>query len=90
MKKNYFLKTMKAYGDAYVNDEVGMATVYFNNKYIRTKHRPPFAKSPTEVLVWSWTNDQFMVVNLFKVKKLEPLSAFLDNFSKPVLGELDG
>jgi len=87
MNKHAFLKQMKIYGDAYVNEEVGVATTTFSNKYIKGR---PILRLPKRsrkgALVWSWTNNQYMVVNTAPIRKLEPLSKMLNNFSKPDLG----
>lgn len=56
-----------------------VATADLNNNYIRSKHKRTYPLSENEVLLWSWTGDNLLKLDLNQVKKLVPLSSVLKN-----------
>lgn len=84
MLKEVFDKKSKEMGDFYVNYNkqgrvvFAICTSELDNKYIQQgfkRRRPPAHNKDTQVLMWNWRYDQYLIVSLSDIKSLTPLSA---------------
>lgn len=89
MNRTTFDSKAEKFGDFYVyypklqgtGTTYMVVTVDFDNTYIQRKlkqYRPVELKD-TEVLVFSWTNDKFRILDLNSVKNMSGLGAVLRN-----------
>jgi hypothetical protein len=92
MKLAVFLELMNEYGDAYVvyispisrKEKFVVATADFNNKYIKTKPRPPRTNKldAHKVLLFCWDTDSWKVLDARDITKVSSLSAELERSSQ--------
>jgi len=82
-KKALFL--LQEYGDAII-DFVGhvhkpsiVVTADFKNKYIQSIRRTQRFTLKGNILVFDWTNNQFIAIPIKEIKSISPLSTVLGN-----------
>ena len=81
MTKYKMLGLVRSFGDALalVNGKEWICvTTDFKNKYIKSKSKRKY-NTNGGVLVFSWTNNKFLVIDPNTVSKIEPLSKLLNN-----------
>ena len=83
MDKFFAINLMKRCGDGVITFidrtiEPIMATIDFNVPYIRTKRNRRLPKG-NNILVFSWTDDTFKVIQPKEIKSITPLSDILEN-----------
>jgi len=91
MNKGRVIGLLKQYGDAVLTignpkkDVLShhLCTLDFKNKYIknRTRGKKPWPKNKTDIVVFSWTDNKYWILNPEVVSKLTPLTEILKNKS---------
>lgn len=56
-----------------------VATIDFDNKYIKGKKYGRYPINKNAILMFSWTDDKFRNVEIEKIKNIKPLSSILNN-----------
>lgn len=87
MNKFQVLKLMEANGDSTLTlrgEPDIVATIDFQERYIKRKRYGKYPIEKQSVLVFSWTDDKFRNINVENIKSIKPLSATLEN---PSYGE---
>jgi len=82
MNKFHILTHMRKNGDSILilSDNIGiLATTDFSTKYIRDKKYGRFPIKKNQVLVFSWTDDRFMNIEVNTIKSIKSLSSLLRN-----------
>ena len=82
MNKNYLLKVLKLNGDSiltlYGESDIGVTTD-FKTPYIKTYKKYKGKIPKNNVLLWSWTDNEYRIIDSNKVKKVIPLANILKN-----------
>ena len=88
MKMSVFCKLMEEYGDAYVTyispvskkEKFNVATMDLDNKYIKSKPKPPkIDKRDTDkVLLFCWDTDSWKVLDVRAILRVTSLSSELE------------
>ena len=92
MNKGRVIGLLKQHGDAILTcgreksqDVVThhLCTLDFKNKYIktRTKGKKPWPKNKTDIVVFSWTDNKYWILNPQIVSRITPLAEILKNKS---------
>ena len=82
MNKFHILKMMNYNGDSTIilkGEPDIVATIDFDNKYIKRKKYGRYPISKNHILMFSWTDYKFRNVEIEKIKSIKPLSAILNN-----------
>lgn len=56
-----------------------VATIDFDNKYIKRKKYGRYPINKNAILLFSWTDDKFRNVDIDTIKNIQPLSDILKN-----------
>lgn len=82
MNKFAALKMLRADGDSTVylkeSDDI-VVTTDFSTPYIKRKRSGRYQMRKDAILVFSWTDDKFINLELTNIKSIKPLSATLGN-----------
>ena len=85
MEKNRVLALIGQAGDAIVSirkePEAVAVTIDFKNKYIRSKGKRPWPGKSGKVVVFSWTDNRYRLLEPADIQKITPLSTILRNFT---------
>lgn len=81
--KSRFLETLSKNGDSIVefkdrSEPIG-CTVDFNNKYIKSIKKPFLKDFNKGILVFSWTDNQYKLLEPENIWKITPLAKVLNN-----------
>jgi len=89
MNKGKVIGTLKQHGDViltYTDPKTkaithSCCTLEFKNKHIKkqTQGKKPWPKNKTDIVVFSWTENRYWILNPKYVKTLQPLSQVLQN-----------
>lgn len=84
INKRTALFLLSQYGDAFIDftnrkRESILATIDFNNKYIRSIKRTQRFPLKGNILIFDWTNNQFDAIPLKDIRVISPLSTLLGN-----------
>ena len=82
MNKFHILKMMKYNGDSTLTlkgEPDIVATIDFDNKFIKRKKYGRYPIIKTAILMFSWTDDKFRNIEIECIKSIKPLSATLNN-----------
>ena len=61
------------------NGDCFLCTAEFSNKYIRRNRKPKFIFKDKTILVFSWTDNMYRIVEPMSIKSWKPLSKILGN-----------
>jgi len=76
------LNALKIHSDILIelrDGEAILCTADFRNKYIRKKRKPKFMFRDRTILIFSWTDNQYKVIDPSKIRTWQPLSKILRN-----------
>lgn len=82
MNKFHILKMMNYNGDSALTlkgEPAIVATIDFDNKYIKRKKYGRYPINKNAILLFSWTDDKFRNVDIDTIKNIQPLSDILKN-----------
>lgn len=82
MNKKYMLSKMYAFGDAVItlhSGEAFLGTTDFSLPFIRKHRRKRFDNLKGKVIVFNYTDNEFVCVNTRDIAYLNPLSKILNN-----------
>lgn len=83
MNKGTVLRKLEEFGDAVIFDVKSktykLVTTDFSTPYIKRKKARWIKVGAMEVLVFSWTDDMFYILNSVKIKEIMPLASILRN-----------
>lgn len=73
---------MKENGDSQLilrGEDAIVATIDFNNKYIKREKRGKYQIQKNSILLFSWTDYEFRNVEVDKIKSIKSLNSILGN-----------
>ena len=84
--KNKYEKALALLGQAgdaiiTVDKEDICVTIDFKNKYIRSRGKRPWPGKSGKIVVFSWTDNRYRLIEPLEVFKVTPLSTILRNFN---------
>jgi len=81
MNKNVVLSSLRKSGDAVITvaGKNILATIDFDNKYIKSKRRQFVKFTRDNILVFNWTDNKFDLLNAKDIKYINPLQKVLNN-----------
>ena len=84
MNKGKAIYILRKCGDGIIDfkgdKEAILATIDFNNKYIKRKRNfRRYTLEPHSILLFDWTNNEFLMVEADMIKHITPLSNILKN-----------
>lgn len=85
MTKNKALALLGQSGDAIVSlnkaTEHIAATIDFKNRYIKGRGKRPWPGKSGKIVVFSWTDNRYRLIDPAEINKITPLSSILRNFN---------
>jgi len=83
MTKNKALALLGQAGDAIITlkgEDIGV-TIDFKNKYIRSRGKRPWPGKSGKIVVFSWTDNRYRLLDPIEIFKITALSTILRNFN---------
>jgi hypothetical protein len=97
MNKGRVIGLLKQHGDAILTIKdpkppfikYNLCTLDFKNTYIKsqTKGKKPWPKNKTDIVVYDWTDNRYLIIHPVDIVHLQPLSEVLKNTGNPLRKE---